>query len=340
MPKFILSKTIVKEKYNQLIPISDIISYSSKTNPLVTKVLEEETKAQFSVHLENELINIQDKSRIMFLLQATSVDQLKKFTKQGITTFVVDNTSDLSVVKEFLQTTDMKITLLLRMKLKENTVRTEKYYVFGLDFDVLIKELEELQHNDKISTLGVHFHRKTQNMSEWDLEYELSNMFLQKHLDMIDVMCIGGGLPSEYANTNVKMMPIIEEKISSLKKWLNNNDIKLIVEPGRFIAAPSVELHTKIIGIHEKTIIVDASVYSGDMDALVVPVKLLVKEELESGTAYAIKGVTPCSLDLYRYKVYLDNPKVGDDIIFLNAGAYNFASDFCNLDVIGTKVIE
>jgi ornithine decarboxylase len=83
-------------------------------------------------------------------------------------------------------------------------------------------------------------------------------------------------------------------------------------------------------------------VYNSDLDALIVPVKLLVEDELDKGKGkpYAVKGVTPCSMDLFRYKVYLDNPKVGDNIVFLNAGAYNFSSKFCNLDEIETEIID
>jgi ornithine decarboxylase len=53
-----------------------------------------------------------------------------------------------------------------------------------------------------------------------------------------------------------------------------------------------------------------------------------------------IKGVTPCSLDLFRYRVYLKNPKVGDEITFLNAGAYNFTTDFCNLEKIENEILK
>ena len=114
----------------------------------------------------------------------------------------------------------------------------------------------------------------------------------------------------------------------------------MIIEPGRFIAAPSAKLVTYIIRTFENNIIVNASVYNSDMDALIVPVKLLVKNEKKQGTPYVIKGITPCSLDLFRYKVFLINPKVGDKITFLNAGAYNFTSDFCDLEKIETKTVE
>ena len=111
----------------------------------------------------------------------------------------------------------------------------------------------------------------------------------------------------------------------------------MVIEPGRYIAAPAGELHTEILSIHEDTIIVDASVYNGDLDALIVPVKLKVKGEIEyeeaakhSAEKYIIKGVTPCSLDIFRYRVFLGGKKTGDTLVFQNAGAYNFASDFCS----------
>lgn len=112
-----------------------------------------------------------------------------------------------------------------------------------------------------------------------------------------------------------------------------------MIEPGRFIAAPAGKLITKIVNIYENNIVVNASVYNSDMDALIVPVKLLVENE-GKGNAYVIKGITPCSLDLFRYKVYLENPCVGDELVFLNAGAYNFASDFCDLGKVESEVVE
>ena len=159
----------------------------------------------------------------------------------------------------------------------------------------------------------------------------------EKTLEKIDFINIGGGLPSEYANTNVKVIGSIITKIQEFKSFLQKNNIKLIIEPGRFISAPAIKLKTQIIGVDNNNITVNASVYNSDMDALVVPVKLLVEGEGQ-GKPYVIKGITPCSMDLFRYKVYLDNPKIGDTITFLNAGAYNFTTNFCDLDEIETEI--
>lgn len=341
-PKFILSKKKVLEQYNKVKSSADIVSYSSKTNPIVTKILEEETDCFFSIHLSNELKNVKDKSRVLFLAQGWTEEFIKELVNQKINYFAVDNESDLEMLTKFLETNDVKIYLLLRLKLKENTLRTERYFVFGMSSEFINQKIKELGNNDKIKKLGVHLHRKSQNMSEWSLKYEISELLEEEVLEMIDVINIGGGLPSEYANTNVDVINGIFKKISEFKEWANGFKIKVMIEPGRFIAAPSVKLVTSILGIHDNNIIVNASVYNSDLDALIVPVKLLVEGELQKGEGqpYVIKGITPCSMDLFRYRVYLKDPKVGDNIVFLNAGAYNFTTDFCDLEEIETEVVE
>jgi len=343
MGKFILSKSKVLEQYKNVKNHSDIISYSTKTNQDVTKILEQNTDCLFSVHFFNELKHIEDTSRVIFLAQAWTSKDIKKLVELNITHFIVDNESDLNTMLEFLEGNQAKVHLFLRLKLMENTIKTEKYFVFGMKSEVINRRIKEITNNetikDKILSLGVHFHRKTQNMSEWNLKYELSNILEEDTLKNINNLCIGGGLPSEYANTNMDVLPSIFKRVDELKEWLSEHNIKLIIEPGRFIAAPAVKLATKILGIHDETIIVDVSVYNCDMDAVIVPVKLLIEGEGQ-GKPYAIKGITPCSMDLFRYKAYLNEPKVGDELIFLNAGAYTFTSDFCDLEKLETEVIE
>jgi len=344
-PFFELSKSIAIKQLEKTSQFADIVSYSSKTNPDVTKILEENTNCMFSVHLINELVNIKDKSRILFIAQAWDEEQIQNLIEQGIRWFVVDNESDLEILENYLNKNQVKINLLLRLKLKEHSIRTEKYYVFGMPSEVIKEKVNELSNNEQIENLGIHFHRKTQNMSEWSLKYELENTFPEDFFEKISIINIGGGLPSEYANTNIKALNSIFTKIKEIKDWFNFNNIKLMIEPGRFISAPAVKLKTKIIGIHENTIIVDASVYNGALDALVVPVKLLVEDELDEehrseGKMYIIKGITPCSMDIFRYRVYLKEKKIGDVITFINAGAYNFSSDFCNLEKYPTEIKE
>jgi ornithine decarboxylase len=344
--KFVLSRKKVLEQFKIVESVGDIISYSSKTNPLVSEILEEETDCFFSIHLKNELKNIKDMKRVVFLAQAWSEKDIKFLIEKKINFFIVDNEKDLDVLIDFLRNNDVKIRLFLRMKLKENSIRTERYFVFGMDSEIVCRRINEIREDNglknKIFLLGVHFHRKTQNMSEWNLKYDLLDSLGENILEKIDVLNIGGGLPSEYANTNLKVIENILDKIKEFRLFLNKKNIKLMLEPGRFIAAPSVKLVSEIIRIYDNNIIVNVSVYNSDIDALIVPVKLKVEGELDkfSGNPYVIKGLTPCSMDLFRYKVYLNDPKEGDKIVFLNAGAYNFRTDFCDLEEIETEIVD
>ena len=340
MAKFIINKDIVLRQYARVNEVSDIVSYSSKTNPVISGILGANTDCLFSIHLENELVNVKDKSRVVFLAQGWCSKMISRLIGMGIKRFIVDNIPDLDVFENFILSKDLDLMLFLRMKLKEHTLRTEKYFVFGINSEIVCEKIKKLHKKFPKLKLGIHFHRKTQNMSEWNLIYEVEGAIDEKTFSIIDFINIGGGLPSEYANTNIKVINGVIKKIMEFKKFTNENGVKLIVEPGRFIAAPAGKLITKIIRIYENNIIVDASVYNSNLDALIVGVKLKVMGEISKneGDAYVIKGITPCSMDLFRYRVYLKNVKEGDELIFLNAGAYNFSSDFCNLGKIKTII--
>ena len=333
--KFEISKGKVLEKYNNLRERGLIVSYSVKTNPLIASILEENTDSLFSVHFENELEFIKDKKRVIFLLQGANNDFLRKLFDLGIRNFVADNMEDLEIIEKFDKKD--KINLFLRMKLKENSIFTEKYFVFGMNAELVNKKVLELK--GKVKSIGVHFHRKTQNISEWSLKEELEDSLSLEVLKNIDFINIGGGLPVDYKNSSAKYIDSVFLKIEELRKWLDSFNIKTIIEPGRYIASNGVlKTYVKAI-LNDNEIIVNSSVYNSFPDTLVDNVKLLVENE-GKGKEYVIKGCTPCSLDIFRYSVKLENIKIGDEIVFLNATAYNYYTDFCNLPRIKSEIKE
>lgn len=340
--KFVLSRKALLEKYSEIKKQADIVSYSFKTNYEVGALLERTTDCMFSVHSIQSSKKLNDVERVWFFAQGWDENEINELLNTGISKFVVDNQKDLDVLLRILKNRKNKVDLLLRIRLKENTIHTGKHFVFGF----YIRELNELipliRKNPKISKLGIHFHRKTQNISEWSLKEELEDSIHKENWKNIDYVNIGGGLPSVYKNCRAEVMDYIFKKIGELKEFLNSKNIQMIIEPGRFIAAPSLKLVAKIKNIYHNNIIINASVYNSAMDTFVANVRLLVEGELEQGIGehYTIKGCTPDSLDIFRYSVYLQNPKVNDEIVFLNAGAYNFSTDFCNLPKLETEVEE
>ena len=136
-PKFIISRQKVFEQFEKIKNVSDVVSYSSKTNSLVSSILEEKVDCMFSIHLANELKNIKDFSKVLFLAQGWKNEDLKNLVLRGVKWFVVDNERDLKVLENFLESFEGKLNVLLRVKLKENTLRTEKYFVFGMSSSII-----------------------------------------------------------------------------------------------------------------------------------------------------------------------------------------------------------
>ena len=338
--KFILSKSKVIKQYNKIKQISDIVSYSVKTNPVVAKVLEENTDSFFTIHFISSLNIIKYKKKIWFFAQAWKNKELNVLFENQVENFVVDNENDLKILLDYIKKNNKKINLLLRMRLKENTIRTGKHYVYGLYSSQVNKLIPELRKNKNINKLGIHFHRKTQNISEWSLKYELSESIPEEIIKQIDIVNIGGGIPVSYRNYTEDLSLQIFEKIKELKVWLHKYNIKMIVEPGRFIAGPSARLEAEIVNIYNNNIVINCSVFNSAMDTFVADIRLLVENELKQGTPYVIKGCTPDSMDIFRYRVYLKNPKIGDKIVFLNAGAYTYSTDFCNLKKLETVIVD
>jgi ornithine decarboxylase len=340
--RFILSRSILLAQYNKLKAFCDKISYSAKTNYEVAKLLEKETDCDFNIHSAEALLTIADPARIWYFPQGWSQPEVKDILGKNFRNFVLDSEPDLDELLLVLKTQDLNINLLLRMRLKENTIHTGKHFVYGLYSDKINQLIPLLRQNKKIGKLGIHFHRKTQNLSEWDLTAELKQILTPSTLKSLDILNIGGGFPVRYKNYTADIEKPIFAEIKKLKAWLKPHNIQLVAEPGRYLAASPIKLISTIKRVYDHNIIIDCSVYNSAMDTFVANTKLEVEGELEEGIgeAYTIKGITPDSMDIFRYRVYLNDPKVGDTIIFLNAGAYNFSTDFCGLKKLKTEIVD
>jgi len=330
---FVLYKDRVLDRYDKLKVLGVSVSYSWKTNPEVGKVLEQETDSFFSIHSLNELNHVIDTKRVWYFLLASSYDEIKTVLSKGVVNFVVNLEDDIERLLELSKKAEIIVNLLLRINIKELTIFTGRYYVFGIDSKRVQELIILLRTNQNIRKLGVHFHRKTQNVSEWNLKNDIQEFLEPAILKVIDIINIGGGIPGKYKNTNDRALDIVFRKIKELKEWSNK---EIIVEPGRYIASHAVDLESNIVAIQGNTIFVNCSVYNGALDTFVANVKLLVDGELTEGKKWVIKGCTPASEDILRYEVFLENPRVGDTIRFLNAGAYNYSTDFCSMEKLKT----
>ncbi|MEA3329534.1 MAG: decarboxylase [Nanoarchaeota archaeon] len=338
--KFILSKKVVKKQYDKLKNLGLKVSYSYKTNPIIAKVLEEITDSDFSIHRVVEITKVKDKSKIWFFAQAWNQEEIRKIIKQGVNKFVIDNPNDLEIL---LNTLNKKVTISLRMKFQERRVQTGKYYVYGMASKKIEELVNKIHPHNFVEKIGIHIHRKSQNTSEWEILPELQDSISNESWEKISFVNLGGGLPSKYRSSTIEVLPYIFEKLSKVKNWLKDKNIQTYIEPGRFIAAPAVKLVTEIIQIHENNIIINSTVYNCALDSVLTGTKLLVENELEEsqeGEVYLIKGNSPTRDDIFRYKVRLSKKEVGDKLVFVNAGAYNYSTDFFGYEKFKTEILE
>ncbi|MCK4649830.1 decarboxylase [Candidatus Pacearchaeota archaeon] len=349
-PYFSLSKSKLLDQIKVLEDLGLKISYSYKTNRQIGDILQElnipenkPTTVHFSIHAKKEINMIKDKTKISFFTQAESIEELKEIISQGITTFVIDNELDLEKILKATEETNIKINLSLRMKFQEHRIGTGKYFVYGMPSKKVNDLISKLKNNPQINQLGIHIHRKSQNTSEWEIVEELQDSLTQETLSTISILNLGGGLPVQYKSYTNSTLPYILKKISNAKEFLDKYNIQTIIEPGRFLAAPPIKLRTNIIQIQENNIILNTTIYNCALDNVLTETKMLVKEEIpeeQEGQYYLLKGNSPTRDDIFRYKVKLTDPKVGDEITFINAGAYNYTTDFFGYKKLETKIIE
>jgi ornithine decarboxylase len=342
--KFILSKSKLLNQVKILEKLGLTISYSYKTNRQVGNLLQKLTpNVNYSIHATEEIEMIKDKSKISFFTQAESINELEKIMTKGITKFVIDNKIDLESVLMASKNLSSKINISIRMKFQENRIGTGKYFVYGIPSREVNKIISKLKNNSQVDKIGIHIHRKSQNTSEWEIKEELIDSLTEETLQRINEINLGGGLPANYRSYNSNITKYIFEKLTQTRKFLKKYNITPVIEPGRFLAAPCINLQTTIIQIQEKNIILNTTIYNCALDTVLTGTKMLVKEELEPNEEwifFLLKGNSPTRDDIFRYKVKLKNPKVGDTITFLNAGAYNYTTDFFGYKKLETIIID
>lgn len=361
--KFILSKKVLREQVDKLKDLGLKISYSYKTNRVVGKVLQDmNLDVDFSIHAFEEIEEVSEKGKVWFFTQAESELEIGRLLDIGIVNYVVDNEIDLGRLMKVVGGRKAKINLSLRMKFQEHRIGTGKYFVYGMDSNRVNDLIRGLKDNNCVVKLGVHIHRKSQNTSEWEIKEELVDSLDDDVLERIDFVNLGGGLPSVYRSSSVDVFDYIFGKIKETVDWLKSKGIEVYIEPGRFLAAPCVKLECEVIQVQGNNLVVDTTIYNCALDNILTGTKMMVEGECNEGSGrgsglvegsddgkdYLIKGNSPTRDDIFRYKVRLGGMKVGDSgginvgdkIVFLNAGAYNYTTDFFGYKKLETVFVD
>lgn len=204
---------------------------------------------------------------------------------------------------------------------------------FGIDLDSAYEILLLRKQFTNVSICGLHIHIGSQITESSPFIAAITKVIkfiekLKRQSIKIEYLNIGGGLGIIYDNENPQTALKYAKKILPLLKKTN---LKIIMEPGRFIAGSAGILIAKVLYIKntpkKKFIIVD-----GGMNDLIRPalysayhqILPLVKSE-NPKDQYDVVGPICESGDFFAKERKLSKAKEGDYLAVMSAGAYGFS---------------
>jgi ornithine decarboxylase len=249
----------------------------------------------------------------------------------GVRTFVADNPDEVRKFKPYAA----RAALLLRVSFRSPGAVCDLSRKFGCDPEDAI-ELARLAAGLGIDVQGFSFHVGSQasdalkHVEAVDACAKLLSAARREKLGTLGTLDIGGGFPIDYAARAVdigRFCAPIRKALSAVPKR-----VRIIAEPGRFIAGPSAIGVASVMGRAQREghwwYYLDDGLYgsySGQLyDHARYPVEALRKDEALLPSVLA--GPTCDSIDVIAENMMLPELKCGDLVVGRAMGAYTWAS--------------
>ena len=346
-PCFIYSKAALEQNYQAYEKAfeghSHLICYAVKANSnlAVLNVLAK-LGAGFDIVSGGELDRViaagGDPKKVTFSGLGKTTQEIYKALDKGIHCFNIESEAELFRINEIAVNNSQVAPISIRVNPDVNA-ETHPYISTGLKenkFGLSMEKAIQLYlHATKMKGIfikGLDFHIGSQLTSikpildALDRILTLNDQLISRDI-IIEHINIGGGLGVTYED---EMPPTPNELILAVKEKLHSIDLKIVVEPGRSIAANAGILVTKVeyLKNHEEK---NFAIIDGAMNDLIrpalygawqkiVPVK---KTEGNEITTYDIVGPICESADVLgkSRSLYIN---AGDLLAIKSAGAYGF----------------
>jgi ornithine decarboxylase len=249
----------------------------------------------------------------------------------GVKVFVADNPDE---VRKFRRHRN-EAELLLRVSFRSPGAVSDLSRKFGCDPESAL-ELARVAAKLGIRLRGFSFHVGSQardalkHVEAIDACVQLLKKARREKLGAFDILDIGGGFPIDYA----QRVPDIGRFCAPIRKALATvpADVRVIAEPGRFIAGPSAIGVASVMGRAEREGLwwyyLDDGLYgsyNGQLfDHARYPIESLKKAGEQRPSVLA--GPTCDSIDVIAENILLPKLKVGDLVVGRAMGAYTWAS--------------
>ena len=346
-PCFIYSKAALEQNYHAYEKAfedhSHLICYAVKANSnLAVLNILSKLGAGFDIVSGGELDRViaagGDPKKVTFSGLGKTTQEIYKALEAGIHCFNIESEAELLRINEIAVNNSQVAPISIRVNPDVNA-ETHPYIStglkenkFGISMEKAIQLYLHATEMKGICIKGLDFHIGSQLTSIRPILDALDRILtLNDQLTSRDVIIehinIGGGLGVTYED---EIPPTPNELILAVKEKLHGLDLKIVVEPGRSIAANAGILVTKVeyLKNHEEK---NFAIIDGAMNDLIrpalygawqkiVPVKKAAGNE---STAYDIVGPICESADALGKNRSL-NINAGDLLAIKSAGAYGF----------------
>lgn len=249
----------------------------------------------------------------------------------GVTTFVVDNPDEIRKFVRYRK----RAEVLLRVCFRSPTAVCDLSKKFGCDAGAVLGLIETARRlGVRVRGLSFHVGSQAADPSKYiEAIQACTNLIaeaLLAGLPSLDVLDIGGGFPVPYTEA---VMPI-DEFCAPIRSALAKlpKHVRVIAEPGRFIAAPAAVAVSTVMGKAKRDgrwwYYLDDGLYGSYSGQLFDHAKYPVAALRDGGELFesVLAGPTCDSIDVIDDNIALPELEVGDLVVGRMMGAYTWAS--------------
>jgi ornithine decarboxylase len=249
----------------------------------------------------------------------------------GVTTFVADNPDEIRKFARYRK----RAELLLRVCFRSPTAVCDLSKKFGCEPGAVLGLIEQARRlGIRVKGLSFHVGSQATDPSKYiEAIQACTNLIaeaLLAGLPALEVLDIGGGFPVPYTDA---VMPI-DEFCAPIRAALARlpKHVRVIAEPGRFIAAPAAIAVSTVMGKAKRDgrwwYYLDDGLYGSYSGQLFDHAKYPVAALRQDGELFAsvLAGPTCDSIDVIDDAIQLPELEVGDLVVGRMMGAYTWAS--------------
>lgn len=249
----------------------------------------------------------------------------------GVTTFVADNPDEIRKFVRYRK----RAELLLRVSFRSPTAVCDLSRKFGCDAGAVLG-LIEMARRLGVRVRGLSFHvgsQATDPAKYLEAIQACTNIVaeaLLAGLPSLDVLDIGGGFPVPYTEAVMSIDEFCAPIRAALAKLPKH--VRVIAEPGRFIAAPAAIAVSTVMGKAKRDgrwwYYLDDGLYGSYSGQLFDHAKYPVAALRGGGELFdsVLAGPTCDSIDVIDDDILLPELEIGDLVVGRMMGAYTWAS--------------